>query len=108
MLKECLNMETPSPGYGRTWIASTATNASSFIVDEWGTWYRTEPGHPGYGLYQQNSLRDALLAGLTLHIFQEHNDRVHMANIAQIVNVLAGDDPHQGRADGDDANVPFI
>jgi alpha-N-arabinofuranosidase len=57
-------------------------------VDEWGSWYRTEPGHPGYGLYQQNSLRDALLAGLTFHIFHEHNERVKMANIAQTVNVL--------------------
>jgi alpha-N-arabinofuranosidase len=57
-------------------------------VDEWGSWYRTEPGHPGYGLYQQNSLRDALLAGITFHIFHEHNDRVKMANIAQVVNVL--------------------
>ena len=58
------------------------------FVDEWGTWYRTEPGHPGYGLYQQNTLRDALVAGLTFHIFQDHIDRVHMANIAQTVNVL--------------------
>jgi alpha-L-arabinofuranosidase len=57
-------------------------------VDEWGSWYRTERGHPGYGLYQQNSLRDALLAGLTFHIFHEHNERVKMANIAQTVNVL--------------------
>ena len=57
-------------------------------VDEWGSWYRVEPGHPGYGLYQQNSLRDAVLAGLTFHIFHEHNDRVKMANIAQMVNVL--------------------
>ena len=57
-------------------------------VDEWGSWYRNEPGHPGYGLYQQNSLRDAILAGLTFHIFHEHNDRVKMANIAQVVNVL--------------------
>ena len=58
------------------------------FVDEWGSWYRVEPGHPGYGLYQQNSLRDAVLAGLTFHIFHEHNDRVKMANIAQVVNVL--------------------
>jgi alpha-N-arabinofuranosidase len=58
------------------------------FLDEWGAWYQTEPGHPSYGLYQQNSLRDALLAGLTFHIFQEHNKRVKMANIAQSVNVL--------------------
>jgi len=57
-------------------------------VDEWGAWYQVESGHPGSGLYQQNSLRDALLAGITLHIFHEHCDRVRMANIAQLVNVL--------------------
>ncbi len=45
-------------------------------------------GHPGYTLYQQNSIRDAVLAGLSFHIFHEHNDRVKMANIAQTVNVL--------------------
>ncbi|QDV73895.1 alpha-N-arabinofuranosidase [Botrimarina mediterranea] len=58
------------------------------IVDEWGTWYRGEPGTPGYALYQQNTLRDALVAGLTLHIFHENNERVVMANLAQTVNVL--------------------
>jgi alpha-N-arabinofuranosidase len=58
------------------------------IVDEWGTWYAVEPGtNPGF-LYQQNSLRDALVAALTLHIFHRHCDRVTMANIAQTVNVL--------------------
>jgi alpha-N-arabinofuranosidase len=58
------------------------------IVDEWGTWYEVEPGtNPGF-LYQQNSLRDALVAGLTLNIFNRHSDRVRMANIAQTVNVL--------------------
>lgn len=58
------------------------------IVDEWGTWYDVEPGtNPGF-LYQQNSLRDALVAGLTFHLFHKHGDRVRMANIAQTVNVL--------------------
>ncbi len=58
------------------------------IVDEWGTWYDPEPGrNPGF-LYQQNSLRDALVAGINLNIFNEHADRVQMANIAQTVNVL--------------------
>jgi len=58
------------------------------IVDEWGAWYNVEPGtHPGF-LYQQNTLRDALVAGLTLNIFNRHCDRVKMANIAQTVNVL--------------------
>ncbi|WP_315372352.1 alpha-L-arabinofuranosidase C-terminal domain-containing protein, partial [Paenibacillus xylanexedens] len=58
------------------------------IVDEWGTWYNVEPGtNPGF-LYQQNTMRDAVLAGVNLNIFNQHNKRVHMANLAQIVNVL--------------------
>ena len=60
----------------------------SLCVGEWGTWYDVEPGtNPGF-LYQQNSLRDALVAGLSLNIFNKHCDRVHMANIAQTINVL--------------------
>ncbi|MDR3194708.1 MAG: alpha-N-arabinofuranosidase [Tannerella sp.] len=58
------------------------------IPDEWGAWYDVEPGtNPGF-LYQQNSLRDAILAAVTLNIFNAHCDRVTMANIAQTVNVL--------------------
>ncbi|MCC8106572.1 MAG: alpha-N-arabinofuranosidase [Clostridiales bacterium] len=58
------------------------------IVDEWGTWYTVEPGtNPGF-LYQQNTIRDALVAGITLNIFNKHSDRVKMANIAQMINVL--------------------
>ncbi|MCR5677701.1 MAG: alpha-N-arabinofuranosidase [Agathobacter sp.] len=57
-------------------------------VDEWGTWYTVEPGtNPGF-LYQQNTLRDALVAGVTLNIFNKHSDRVRLACIAQLVNVL--------------------
>jgi alpha-N-arabinofuranosidase len=58
------------------------------MVDEWGNWHDVEPGtNPGF-LYQQNSLRDALSAALSLNIFNKHCGRVKMANIAQIVNVL--------------------
>ena len=58
------------------------------IVDEWGTWFDVEPGtNPGF-LYQQNTMRDAVVAALTLDIFNAHSDRVIMANIAQTVNVL--------------------
>ncbi|MFC5650656.1 alpha-N-arabinofuranosidase [Paenibacillus solisilvae] len=60
----------------------------SLIVDEWGTWYDVEPGtNPGF-LYQQNTMRDALVAAVSLHIFHDHSDRVRMTNIAQTVNVL--------------------
>ena len=58
------------------------------MVDEWGTWYDVEPGtNPGF-LYQQNTIRDALIAGINLNIFNKHCKRVKMANIAQLVNVL--------------------
>lgn len=57
-------------------------------VDEWGSWYTCEPGtNPGF-LYQQNTVRDALIAGITLNIFNKHCDRVKMAALAQMVNVL--------------------
>ncbi len=60
----------------------------ALIVDEWGSWYDVEPGtNPGF-LYQQNTMRDALIAGINLNIFNKNSRRVRMANIAQIVNVL--------------------
>ncbi len=60
----------------------------ALYVDEWGSWYDQEPGsHPGF-LLQQNSLRDAEVAALSLNIFHRHTDRVKMTNIAQMINVL--------------------
>ena len=60
----------------------------ALIVDEWGAWHAVEPGTNPRFLYQQNSLRDALVASVTLDIFNRHCDRIQMANIAQTVNVL--------------------
>ena len=58
------------------------------VVDEWGTWFDVEPGtNPGF-LFQQNTLRDALVAGLHFDIFHRHAQRLVMANLAQTVNVL--------------------
>jgi len=59
----------------------------ALVVDEWGGWYETDSSGHGQ-LYQQNTMRDAMIAGLTLNIFNNHADRVRMANLAQIVNVL--------------------
>lgn len=58
------------------------------IVDEWGTWHDVEPGTNSGFLYQQNTMRDAVVAALTLNVFNKHADRIKMANIAQTVNVL--------------------
>ena len=58
------------------------------IVDEWGTWFTVEDGtNPGF-LYQQNTMRDAMVAAINLNLFNSHADRVVMANLAQMVNVL--------------------
>lgn len=58
------------------------------LVDEWGTWWDEEPGTVRGHLYQQNTMRDALVAALSLNVFHKYTDRIRMANIAQIANVL--------------------
>lgn len=60
----------------------------ALAVDEWGGWYDVEPGTNEAFLYQQNTMRDAMIAGCNLNIFNNHCDRVKMANLAQIINVL--------------------
>lgn len=63
-------------------------NTVDLLLDEWGTWYNVEPGtNPGH-LYQQNTMRDALVAALNFNIFHKYTRRLKMANIAQVVNVL--------------------
>jgi alpha-N-arabinofuranosidase len=60
----------------------------AMAVDEWGGWYDVEPGTNGAFLFQQNTMRDAMIAGTTLNTFNNHCDRVRMANLAQCINVL--------------------
>jgi alpha-N-arabinofuranosidase len=60
----------------------------ALVVDEWGGWYNVEQGtNPGF-LFQQNTMRDAMIAGVTLNVFNNHAERVRIANLAQTVNVL--------------------
>ena len=58
------------------------------MCDEWGAWHPVEPGKPAGGLYQQSAIRDACVAALTLDVFHNHADKLAMANIAQLINVL--------------------
>ncbi len=58
------------------------------ILDEWGSWHPVEHGKPESGLYQQNTIRDACVAALTLNVFHNHADKLVMANMAQVINVL--------------------
>lgn len=88
ILRESLRMEELLSENERIMKEAKLRRPIPLFVDEWGTWYQTEPGTNPRFLYQQNTICDALVAGLTFHIFHEHNDTVHMANIAQTVNVL--------------------
>jgi len=87
-LKNALRMEELVAKHAAIMDKYDAAKRIALAVDEWGAWHSVEPGtNPGF-LYQQNTLRDALVAGCTLNIFNNHCDRVKMANIAQMINVL--------------------
>jgi alpha-N-arabinofuranosidase len=87
-LKNALRMEELITKHSAIMDKYDSGRKIALIVDEWGTWHAVEPGtNPGF-LYQQNTLRDALVAGCTLNLFNNHCDRVRMANIAQMINVL--------------------
>ena len=87
-LKATLKMEELIKGHGAIMDQYDPEKKIGMVIDEWGTWYDVEPGtNPGF-LYQQNTMRDALVAGINLNLFNKNCDRVKMANIAQMVNVL--------------------
>ncbi|GGH85901.1 alpha-N-arabinofuranosidase [Pullulanibacillus pueri] len=86
--KKALYMDELITKHGKIMDQYDPEKRVGLIVDEWGTWFDVEIGtNPGF-LYQQNTIRDALVAGVHFHIFHKHSDRVQMANIAQMVNVL--------------------
>ena len=87
-MKKALYMEELINLHGAVMDRYDPEKKIGMIVDEWGSWYDVEPGtNPGF-LYQQNTVRDALIAAVTLNIFNNHADRVKMACLAQMVNVL--------------------
>ncbi len=87
-LKKAIYIETLIQRHGAIMDQYDPDKKIGMIMDEWGCWFNVEPGtNPGF-LYQQNTMRDALVAGISLNIFNKHCDRVKMANIAQMINVL--------------------
>jgi alpha-N-arabinofuranosidase len=87
-MKKAYMMDDLLHGHGTIMDKYDPDRYVGLVVDEWGTWYDVEPGtSPGF-LYQQNTLRDALVAGIHLNIFNNYAERVRIANIAQTVNVL--------------------
>ena len=76
----------------KNWAAMAETDPEhkvKLIVDEWGAWHRagTEVD-PAFLFGQTSTLRDGLIAALTLDIFNRHADKVAMANVAQLINNL--------------------
>jgi len=87
-LKETLAMDSLISKHSAIMDKYDPDKKVALVVDEWGSWYAPLPGsNPGF-LVQQNSMRDAVLAALNLNIFARHAERVRMANIAQMINVL--------------------
>lgn len=87
-LKTALQMEELVTKHSEIMDRFDPSKKIALIVDEWGAWHAVEPGTNKGFLYQQNSLRDAMVAAVTLNILNSHADRVRMANIAQTINVL--------------------
>jgi alpha-N-arabinofuranosidase len=87
-LRQTLKMEHLIDEHSRIMDKYDPEKRVGLVVDEWGTWFNPEPGtNPGF-LYQQSTMRDAIVAAINLNLFNNHCDRVSMANIAQMVNVL--------------------
>ncbi len=87
-IKETLSMEIMLNRHSEIMNRYDPEKKVALIVDEWGCWFDVEKGtNPGF-LYQQNTMRDAIVASINLNMFNTHSDRVKMANIAQAVNVL--------------------
>jgi alpha-N-arabinofuranosidase len=87
-MRNCLRMEEFVSKHSAIMDKYDSAKRVALAVDEWGIWTDVEPGTNPAFLYQQNSLRDAIIAGTTLNIFNNHADRVRLANLAQTVNVL--------------------
>ena len=83
-----LQMDNIIKGHSAIMDRYDPQKTKGLVVDEWGNWFNVEPGtNPGF-LYQQNTMRDAITAAIHLNIFNRHADRVKVANLAQMVNVL--------------------
>ena len=87
-MKKCVEMDELVTRHAAVMDRYDPEKKVALVVDEWGIWTDPEPGSNPAFLYQQNSMRDALIAATTLNIFNNHSDRVRMANLAQTVNVL--------------------
>jgi alpha-L-arabinofuranosidase len=85
---KCLEIENVIKKHCDIMDQTDPKKQTGLLVDEWGTWWDEEQGTTRGHLYQQNALRDAFVAALTLNVFNKHTDRIRMANIAQVVNVL--------------------
>ncbi|MFH5884630.1 alpha-N-arabinofuranosidase [Halalkalibaculum sp. DA3122] len=87
-LKASLELDRYIEGHATRMDKYDPEKRVALAVDEWGVWTDPLPGSRSGFLYQQNSMRDALIASLSLDILNAHSDRVRIANIAQTVNVL--------------------
>jgi len=88
LLKKCLRIEEVMNKHWKIMQEYDPGHSVKLGVCEWGTWHEVMPGTNRRFLRQQNTIRDAMVAALTLDVFNRHCDKVGMANIAQTINVL--------------------
>ena len=87
-LGKCMDIDNVIKSHSAIMDRTDPEKQIALMVDEWGAWWDEEPGTVRGHLYQQNTMRDAFVAALSLMVFHRHADRVKMANIAQLANVL--------------------
>lgn len=87
-IAKCLGIETVLQRHCQIMDTYDPEKRILLFVDEWGTWFDEEPGTIAGHLYQQNTMRDAMVAALSFNTFHRYTDRIGMTNIAQVVNVL--------------------
>ena len=85
---KCVEIETVLKRHCEIMDRYDPSRRIGLLLDEWGTWWDEEPGTVRGHLYQQNTMRDAMVAALTFNIFHKYTYRLKMANIAQMINVL--------------------
>jgi alpha-L-arabinofuranosidase len=88
-LHKANHMETLIKDQWRALAEFDPKHSVKLVIDEWGSWHPDGTEINKRHLYEQmGTLRDALVAALSLDTFNRHAEKVDMANIAQLINNL--------------------
>ncbi len=89
LLRDADKMESLIEGHWTVMGEYDPRHRTKLVVDEWGSWHRSGTEIATHHMLgQQQTMRDALVASISLDTFHRHADKVVMANVAQLVNCL--------------------